>query len=122
MLLADIRFYTCDRDIVLRIWLCNMDERNLNPILLGFANSMIWAGILPLALDGLGRFTKLGSSIMIMGLCGNAIVLLFYGYFADLDNLKIAYWILLPCFGYLIFYAFYGYRIRRWALGTVFYQ
>jgi fucose permease len=85
-------------------------------VLLGFANSMIWAGIWPLALDGLGRFTKLGSSIMIMGLCGNAIVPLFYGYFADLYNLKIAYWILLPCFGYLIFYAFYGYRIRRWAL------
>jgi len=53
---------------------------------------------------------------MIMGLCGNAIVPLFYGYFADLYNLKIAYWILLPCFGYLIFYTFYGYRIRRWAL------
>jgi FHS family L-fucose permease-like MFS transporter len=48
-------------------------------VLLGFANSLVWAGIWPLALDGLGKFTKLGASIMIMGLCGNAIVPLFYG-------------------------------------------
>lgn len=84
-------------------------------VLLGFANSMIWAGIWPLALDGLGRFTKLGSSIMIMGLCGNAILPLCYGYLADRYDLKIAYTVLLPCFLYLVFYAFYGYRIRRWS-------
>src|SRR5690606_32803958 len=29
-------------------------------VLLGLANSLVWAGIWPLALDGLGRFTKLG--------------------------------------------------------------
>jgi glucose/galactose transporter len=46
-------------------------------VLLGFANSMIWAGMWPLALDGLGRFTKLGASLMIMGFCGNAILPLF---------------------------------------------
>lgn len=84
-------------------------------VLLGFANSMIWAGIWPLALDGLGRFTKLGSSIMIMGLCGNAILPLCYGYLADLYDLRTAYWVLVPCFIYLIFYAFYGYRIRKWS-------
>ncbi|MEP7375267.1 MAG: sugar MFS transporter [Chitinophagaceae bacterium] len=85
-------------------------------VLLGFANSMIWAGIWPLALDGLGRFTKVGSSILIMGLCGNAILPLFYGYFADLYNARTAYWVLLPCFIYLIFYSFYGHRIRSWSV------
>jgi len=83
-------------------------------VLLGLANSMVWAGIWPLALDGLGRYTKLGASIMIMGLCGNAIMPLFYGYFADLYDLKSAYWVLFPCYLFLIFYAFYGFRIRRW--------
>ena len=83
-------------------------------VLLGLANSLVWAGIWPLALDGLGRFTKLGASIMIMGLCGNAILPLFYGYFADLYNLRLAYWVLFPCYLYLVFYAFYGHRIRRW--------
>ena len=85
-------------------------------VLLGFANSLVWAGIWPLALDGLGRFTKLGASIMIMGLCGNAIMPLFYGYFADLYNVRSAYWVLFPCYLYLVFYAFYGHRIRKWRI------
>ncbi len=85
-------------------------------VLLGLANSLVWAGIWPLALDGLGRFTKLGASIMIMGLCGNAILPLFYGYFADLYDVHLAYWVLFPCYMYLVFYAIYGHRIRRWNL------
>lgn len=84
--------------------------------LLGLANSLVWAGLWPLALDGLGRFTKLGASIMIMGLCGNAIMPLFYGYFADLYNVRQAYWVLFPCYLYLVYYAMYGHRIRRWTL------
>lgn len=83
-------------------------------VLLGFANSMVWAGIWPLALDGLGRFIKIGASVLIMGLCGNAIVPLFYGYFADEIGLRQAYWVLMPCYVYLVFYAFIGFRIRRW--------
>lgn len=85
-------------------------------VLLGLANSMVWAGIWPLALDGLGRYTKLGASIMIMGLCGNAIIPLLYGYFADIYNLRSAYWVLFPCYIYLVFYAFRGYRLRRWTI------
>ena len=83
-------------------------------VLLGLANSLVWAGIWPLALDGLGRFTKLGASIMIMGLCGNAIMPLFYGYFADLYDVRIAYWVLFPCYLYLVFYALHGHTIRNW--------
>jgi MFS transporter, FHS family, L-fucose permease len=86
-------------------------------VLLGFANSLIWAGIWPLALDGLGKFTKLGASILIMGLCGNAIIPLFYGYFADAYSLRMAYWVLFPCYLYLVFYAVYGHKIRNWTLG-----
>ena len=85
-------------------------------VLLGLANSLVWAGLWPLALDGLGRFTKLGASLMIMGLCGNAIVPLFYGYLADLYNARNAYWVLFPCYMYLMFYAFQGHRIRRWTI------
>jgi FHS family L-fucose permease-like MFS transporter len=81
---------------------------------LGFANSLVWAGIWPLALDGLGKFTKLGASVMIMGLCGNAILPLFYGYLADNFDERQAYWVLVPCYVYLVFYAFYGHRLRRW--------
>lgn len=85
-------------------------------VLLGLANSMVWAGIWPLALDGLGRFTKVGASVLIMGLCGNAILPLFYGALADAYNVRSAYWVLFPCYLYLIFYAFYGHRIKKWTL------
>lgn len=85
-------------------------------VLLGLANSLVWAGIWPLALDGLGRFTKLGASIMIMGLCGNAIMPLAYGAVADAFNVQQAYWVLFPCYLYLVFYAVHGHKIRRWKL------
>lgn len=85
-------------------------------VLLGLANSLVWAGIWPLALDDLGRFTKLGASVMIMGLCGNAIMPLFYGHFADVVNVREAYWVLLPCYLYLVFYAVKGHKLRKWAL------
>lgn len=84
-------------------------------VLLGIPNSLTWAGIWPLALDGLGRFTKVGASLLIMGLCGNAILPMVYGYFADSAGLREAYWVLLPCYAYLIYYAVWGHRLRRWS-------
>jgi FHS family L-fucose permease-like MFS transporter len=83
-------------------------------VLLGLSNSLIWAGMWPLALDGLGKFTKLGASVLIMGLCGNAILPLIYGAVADAGNLRQGYWVLVPCYLYLVFYAMYGHRIRYW--------
>jgi glucose/galactose transporter len=94
----------------------NVDISICFVVLLGLANSLIWAGIWPLALDGLGKFTKIGASILIMGLCGNAILPLFYGYFADLYDLRLAYAVLIPCYIYLIFYAIRGHKIRQWTL------
>mgnify|MGYP001038671699 CR=1 FL=1 len=85
-------------------------------VLLGLPNSLIYAGIWPLSIRGLGRFTKIGSSLLVMGLCGNAILPLVYGYFADLFSVKQAYWVLVPCYLYLIFFAVYGYKIEAWSL------
>ncbi len=48
---------------------------------LGFPNALIYAGIWPLSMHGLGKFTRTGSSLLIMGLCGNAILPLVYGNF-----------------------------------------
>jgi fucose permease len=85
-------------------------------VMLGLANSLIYAGIWPLAINGLGRFTKLGSSILIMGLCGSAILPLIYGRFADLYNVRAAYWVLLPGYLYLVWYAFQGHLVRSWRI------
>ena len=81
---------------------------------LGFPNALIYAGIWPLSIHGLGKLTKTGSSLLIMGLCGNAILPLIYGYFAEVYDLRIGYWILIPCFLYLIFFATKGHKINSW--------
>lgn len=83
-------------------------------VLLGLANSLVWAGIWPLAIKNLGRFTKVGASTLIMALCGSAIFPLIYGYVADEYDVRTAYWILFPCYLYLVFYAFYGHLIKQW--------
>ncbi|GAA4786474.1 sugar MFS transporter [Olivibacter ginsenosidimutans] len=83
-------------------------------VLLGLPNSLVWAAIWPLALDGLGRFVKIGSSLLIMGLSGNALIPLVYGFLADRWGLREAYVLLIPCYLYLIFYAFWGHKIRYW--------
>jgi MFS transporter, FHS family, L-fucose permease len=38
--------------------------------LLGLANSLMWPAIFPLAIDGLGKFTKIGSALLIMAISG----------------------------------------------------
>lgn len=82
---------------------------------LGFPNSLIYAGIWPLSIKGLGRFTKIGSSLLVMGLCGNAVLPLAYGHLADMFSIHEAYWILIPCYLYLIFFALYGHKITSWS-------
>jgi glucose/galactose transporter len=82
-------------------------------VLLGIPNSLIYAGIWPLAIKGLGRWTNLGSSLLVMALCGNAIMSLLYGLEADRLGEHAAYWLLIPCFVYMIFYAVYGHKIRK---------
>lgn len=55
-----------------------------------------------------------GSSLLVMGLIGNGIFPLIYGAFADAFNLRLGYWVLIPCFAYLVWFAFYGYKINYW--------
>ena len=84
-------------------------------VLLGVPNSLIYAGIWPLAIRGLGKWTTLGSSLLVMALCGNAIVSLLYGLMTDYMSLQASYWLLLPCFAYMIYYAVWGYKVEHWS-------
>ncbi len=81
--------------------------------LLGFANSIMWPAIWPLAIEGLGRFTKLGSAFLIMGILGGALLPLVYGYFADIMGNRSAYWVLIPCYLYIFYYAAAGHRLGK---------
>lgn len=80
--------------------------------LLGLANSLMWPAIWPLALKGLGRFTKIGSSLLIMGIAGGAIVPLLYGRLADVFSTQQAYWILVPSYVFILYFAIAGHKVR----------
>jgi fucose permease len=76
--------------------------------LLGLANALIWPSVWPLALDGLGRFTRIGSSLLIMGNLGGALVPLLYGRVADIVNPQQAYIIVIPFYLFILYYAVWG--------------
>ncbi|MCV2367654.1 sugar MFS transporter [Roseateles oligotrophus] len=82
--------------------------------LLGFANALVWPSIWPLALEGLGKYTASGSAILIMGIAGGALLPMLYGRFADAGSSQAAYWMMLPCYGLILFYALYGHKMRSW--------
>lgn len=80
-------------------------------VLLSFAHSFMWPTIWPLTLHSLGRFTKIGSALLIMGIVGGAIFPLIYGALADHSNRQIAFWITIPCYLYILFFAVKGHRV-----------
>lgn len=79
--------------------------------LLGLANSLVWPAIWPLAITSLGRFTKTGSAMLIMAIAGGAVLPLIYGKLAVDFSTQAAYWICIPAYLFIMFYAFYGYRV-----------
>lgn len=95
---------------------------------LGIANALVWPAIWPLALNGLGKFTKTASALLIMAISGGAIIPPLYGAIVDskkellINNgvkelvatasaASFGYWILLPCYVIILYYAFYGHKI-----------
>ncbi|MDC8773839.1 sugar MFS transporter [Roseateles albus] len=82
--------------------------------LLGFANALVWPSLWPLALEGLGKYTAAGSALLIMGIAGGALLPMLYGHFSDAGNSQAAYWVMLPCYGMILFYALVGHKMRRW--------
>lgn len=85
-------------------------------VLMGIPNSVIYAGIWPLAIHDLGKWTNLGSAILVMALCGSAIFPLVKAAIVDSTGctLQMSYWILIPAFLYMMYYAFFGHKINSW--------
>jgi len=79
--------------------------------LMGFANSLVWPAMWPLALNSLGKFTKTGSAMLIMAIAGGALIPLLYGKLADLSSTHAANWLCIPCYLVILFYSFIGYKI-----------
>ncbi len=81
--------------------------------ILGLANAIVWPAIWPLAIDGLGRYTHTASALLIMAISGGAILPLLWGKLSDLYSSQEAYWILLPAYLFILFYALKGYKIGK---------
>jgi glucose/galactose transporter len=95
---------------------------------LGIANALVWPAIWPLALTGLGKFTKTASALLIMAISGGAILPPLYGALVDnnkehllqsgvdtavatAQSASFGYWILLPCYIVILYYAFAGHKV-----------
>ena len=78
--------------------------------LLGLANALVWPAMWPLALNGLGRFTKTGSALLVMAIAGGALMPLIYGKLAVELSTQAAYWICVPSYLIIMYYAFIGHK------------
>jgi MFS transporter, FHS family, L-fucose permease len=79
--------------------------------LLGFSNAVMWPAIWPLAINKLGRFTRTGAALLIMGIVGGAILPPLYGKIAtSMDSRQLAYWIMIPCYLFILYFAIRGYK------------
>jgi fucose permease len=82
-------------------------------------------------LDGLGKFTKTASALLIMAISGGAIITPLYGKLVDrlyegyiaggMDEALAAstshnqgYWILIPSYIIILFFALKGHKIKSW--------
>ncbi|HVU55125.1 MAG TPA: glucose/galactose MFS transporter, partial [Puia sp.] len=84
--------------------------------LLGLANALMWPAIWPLAIEGLGKFTKIGSGLLIMGIAGGALIPLLYGTLKGVPSIgnSLAFFICtLPCYLYILYYSIFGYKVGR---------
>lgn len=76
--------------------------------------SLMWPALWPLAMADLGKFTKAGSSLLTMAIAGGAVMPLVRGFVQDLTgSYQTSYWVCLPCFLFILYYGFVGYKIRK---------
>lgn len=99
---------------------------------LGIANALVWPAVWPLTLEGLGKFTKTASALLIMAISGGAIIPPLYGRFVDATKHELivsglndsealanaatsSYWILIPCYAIILFFAIWGHKYKNWS-------
>ena len=69
-----------------------------------FFMSIMFPTIFALSIDGIGRQTKLGSSVLVMSIVGGAVMTPVMGWVADRFGMRIGFLIPLLCFGFVALY------------------
>src|SRR3989339_837293 len=81
--------------------------------LMALGCSLMWPALWPLAIADLGKFTKVGSSFLVMAIAGGAVIPTIYGFLKDSVGAQNSYWIALPIYIFILYYGVSGYKIRR---------
>lgn len=80
--------------------------------LMALGCSLMWPALWPLAMADLGRFTKTGSSLLVTAIVGGAVIPTIYGFMKDAVGAQNAYWVTVPGFLFILYYALWGHKIR----------
>jgi fucose permease len=80
--------------------------------LMALGCSLMWPALWPLAMADLGKFTKAGSSLLVTAIVGGAVIPTLYGFLKDAIGAQNAYWVAVPCFLFILYYALSGHKIR----------
>ncbi len=81
---------------------------------LGIANALVWPAVWPLSIHGLGKFINTGSALLIMAIAGGALIPLLWGKLSDIYSSQEAYWVLIPLYAFIYFFAVKGHKIKKW--------
>jgi MFS transporter, FHS family, L-fucose permease len=81
-------------------------------IAVGLCNSIMFAIIFSLSVQGLGKYTAQASGYLSTAIAGGAIVSYCQGLLIDHSTWAIAFMLPLLCYGYILFYGANGYKPR----------
>jgi MFS transporter, FHS family, L-fucose permease len=79
-------------------------------VLIGLFHSIMFPTIFALSIRGLGPYTKLGSSLLVMSIIGGAVIPAIMGRISDLSNMQTAFVVPLICYAYVLYFATLGYK------------
>lgn len=77
-------------------------------IAVGFFNSVMFPIIFTLGVDGLGKLTSQGSSVLVMAIVGGAVIPVLQGVLADAVGIHIAFILPAVCYLYVVYYGLKG--------------
>lgn len=80
--------------------------------LMALGCSLMWPALWPLAMADLGKFTKVGSSLLTMAIAGGAVMPWLQGLVQDAFSYQTSYWVSVPCFLFILYYGLAGYKVR----------
>jgi glucose/galactose transporter len=90
-------------------------------VLTSCGTAVLWGTIWGLSLRGLGRYTKIGGAMLLMGVVGGALWPLLFGRLIDIypQNPQNAVLMLIPLYLVALVFSSWGYRLESWSLISI---